>query len=662
MRLTLRTLMAWMDDTLPPKDVRRIGRQLERSKFSRQLSDRIRRVVRQRRLTVPGMGVNQPVDANVVAAWLDNALPAEATSGFESLCLNSDVHLAEVAACHQILSVLDQPRPIPPATYAAMYRIVKAPEARIQADRLPPQSVVSGSASAAAKNSVFEDETPWPPSPFGRNLPRFVAASAAVSLLLAFGGISLERIVGTRPASAPTAAPAQISAVEEPPGEVEILANAENLPKPDGLPADDVTAPQAEAGKPPAQIAEPKPSEPAAKAEPPAPKAAAEPAKPEPQPTGVAAPLLKAAEGETIGPGGIGQLAASSIILSAPKSKTGPADWSLRQNAPELPSVVRFAGAEAAQFDSGSLQLSIAPGSLVELSEDEPAKWLKGEAAGLALAPGKLRLRNEPGRELTIVYPAEARFEIRNRPEMTDPAGRTESPAIEVHAVNAPLTVRVGRTEHSLPAGGLLRLEAEEKDPKIVEAPAGLAGEKAKSGDAGAALVTRLMRRYLATNRPLSTSIIDAETDELSEVRDQAMKIALWIDREDIVADILTGPGSAVLRESAVHAVREGVRRGEAAAGRAIDAVADELGLNGVDAELLKSLLTVPAAAEDLEGKKRLVNALEHDSKLIRQLALERLMRISGRDSMGFDPDAPTPKGLEAWKMWIGVASPDSRP
>ena len=161
---------------------------------------------------------------------------------------------------------------------------------------------------------------------------------------------------------------------------------------------------------------------------------------------------------------------------------------------------------------------------------------------------------------------------------------------------------------------------------------------------------------------PSAEMIIDAEKDELAEVRDLAMKIAMWIDRDDIVTDILTDLDTAQLRESAILAVREASVRGESAVGRIVASVADELALNEPDAELLRSLLTGSAADEDIEGKKRLVVALEHDARLIRQLALERLMRISGRDSMGFDPDAPSAKGLDAWKMWIGMASLDSRP
>ncbi len=48
MRLTLRTLLAWMDDTLEPNQVREIGKQVAESPFAQELSDRIDRVSRQR--------------------------------------------------------------------------------------------------------------------------------------------------------------------------------------------------------------------------------------------------------------------------------------------------------------------------------------------------------------------------------------------------------------------------------------------------------------------------------------------------------------------------------------------------------------------------------------------------------------------------------------
>src|SRR5581483_7363017 len=108
MRLTLRTLLAWLDDTLPPGQVRQIGQQVNESQLARELVEKIHRVTRQRRLTVPHSTGPEATDPNRVAEYLDNLLDPEDVAEFEKHCLRSDVHLAEVASVHQILSLLGQ--------------------------------------------------------------------------------------------------------------------------------------------------------------------------------------------------------------------------------------------------------------------------------------------------------------------------------------------------------------------------------------------------------------------------------------------------------------------------------------------------------------------------------------------------------------------------
>ncbi|ODA30072.1 hypothetical protein [Planctopirus hydrillae] len=109
MRLTLRTLLAYLDDVLPPAAAKALGERIRESDDVQQLVSRIREVIRKRRLNAPaifpdGSGQNH-VDANFVAEYLNDLLTPEQVVAIESLCLESDVHLAEVAACHQILTL-----------------------------------------------------------------------------------------------------------------------------------------------------------------------------------------------------------------------------------------------------------------------------------------------------------------------------------------------------------------------------------------------------------------------------------------------------------------------------------------------------------------------------------------------------------------------------
>ena len=129
MRLTLRTLLAYLDDTLPPEEASQIGAQVSEAPFARQLTEKIRKVTRQRRLTVPARNGHEAVDPNTVAAYLDNELDHEGVAAYEKLCLESDVNLAEAAACHQILSLIRNKAKVPTEARYRMYRLVRGREA-----------------------------------------------------------------------------------------------------------------------------------------------------------------------------------------------------------------------------------------------------------------------------------------------------------------------------------------------------------------------------------------------------------------------------------------------------------------------------------------------------------------------------------------------------
>ncbi|TWU47988.1 hypothetical protein [Rubripirellula reticaptiva] len=131
MRLTLRTLLAYLDNTLEPQDAEVLRQKLAESGFATQLVQRLRAGLVNPALTAlrpDAVGPNE--DANAIGEYLDSTLPTEQVAEIERACLESDSRLAEAAACHQILTmVLGKTADVPPALRNRIYEL---PEREIE--------------------------------------------------------------------------------------------------------------------------------------------------------------------------------------------------------------------------------------------------------------------------------------------------------------------------------------------------------------------------------------------------------------------------------------------------------------------------------------------------------------------------------------------------
>jgi hypothetical protein len=192
-------MLAYLDHVLDPADAEELGRKIQESDFATGLVERIKLVLRKLRMDAPRLdGKGMGNDANTVAEYLDSTLPQDRVGDFERVCLESDKHLCEVAACHQILAlVLGKPADVPPHLRERIYALSHPERLPVRAE--PPVIVPVAPAEAKA---------PAPPAPSngqpeaaplevpdylktGRPASAWPVLAGVIVLLLVIGGLRL---------------------------------------------------------------------------------------------------------------------------------------------------------------------------------------------------------------------------------------------------------------------------------------------------------------------------------------------------------------------------------------------------------------------------------------------------------------------------------------
>jgi hypothetical protein len=330
MRLTLRTLLAWLDGVLPGAEQDELAAKVAASPIAPRIVDRIRDVMGRPGLIAPrpdGRGLAD--DPNTAAEFLDNVLPADRLETFERVCIESDMHLAEVADCHAILAEMARdPAAVAPLDRRLNKRLIdqvarlaQQPASLQHPSQLRAEAHEDAAATVAAlKEAVAVSRTTGRgvavgPAPAGRRASWAAWLSAGVAVLLLLGLVGLlARSLFVRPtknrevAVAPTDGPAAPPAVADPPAVAAPLPTDAEPPTvpPSDAGVDRATPPLPDPATMPPAAGEPDaPAAPAAPAADPAAVAALparvvpEPPRPNPPPT-VPLPQMELADGEPV--------------------------------------------------------------------------------------------------------------------------------------------------------------------------------------------------------------------------------------------------------------------------------------------------------------------------------------------------------------------------
>ncbi|QDT70519.1 hypothetical protein MalM25_34670 [Planctomycetes bacterium MalM25] len=158
MRLTLRTLLSYLDNVLDDPSRAELERQIESNENASEWIHRTRDVMRRLKLGAPDVdGASSVDDPNTVAEYLDRTLPEESVAEFERVCLESDAMLAEVASCHRVLAMVLAERPdVDPDTQKRLHRLqadlAEATRSRVETAHPKPMAAESPRTPEPAPN------------------------------------------------------------------------------------------------------------------------------------------------------------------------------------------------------------------------------------------------------------------------------------------------------------------------------------------------------------------------------------------------------------------------------------------------------------------------------------------------------------------------------
>lgn len=704
LRLTLRTLLAYLDDTLSPAEARDIGRQIAQEPSLNDLIARIKSVMRRRRLMADSPDPDSArLDANDMAEYLDNVLPPARVVEIEKHLLESDQDLAEFASVHQILSlVLGKPADVPQSAKEQAYKVLTG-RSRPHT-RLDPIGPKRNHAAARGPENVAEP-SPLLDSHLDAALPgnqfRTVAVVGALLVALCAMIYITVRTPDTRPprqsaaretpkdeGAAAQEAPVELSVAESPadeapPPTVEPEAPVESPPEaPDAArpeapapPADETSEPEMpldplddfppdESTPPPTPPGPSLPPPPTPEAEP---SAAGEPhGESTPVAEVAAAPAApEAPPAEDVQPPAPRQVVPVATYVSptgvllrrsdARWSRIRPQDRVFEGNRLAVPAgeraKIEFPNDVVAEFH-GSTRVDL----VFDPAADAAAALLEGKvvvtvsdrpAAVVWILPaGAWTLSTDGAPALFAVETTLLEHPTAAAPE------RAPRFALDVHVLQGALEAACGDVRESVSAGERRRLLVSPNQALPLAPAAEPAWVQEKLDPATARAASRISDNvsYGPDPERRYRSLVELN---LLAARRLAVSALASMDDFLAVASELKSKRDEV-RAAAVEALRSRARQG----GESLQLVQSAIRRSYSEAaarELNDALLGyAKAECKDVAVRRRLVAMLKSEETEIREAAISNLLEVAGtmHNFSAAAPDAQRKRALQRWDVW----------
>jgi serine/threonine protein kinase/formylglycine-generating enzyme required for sulfatase activity len=220
-------------------------------------------------------------------------------------------------------------------------------------------------------------------------------------------------------------------------------------------------------------------------------------------------------------------------------------------------------------------------------------------------------------------------------------------PPLVIYSTAGDITVSVGSKEEKLSSFGALSVDLTGVKRLTIATSPTWAKEMLLSPNEIKA--REQFAKALHSGRTILTEIVEALNSGNRENADLSIRALLSMDQVSQLVQALSRQNVRVVRRGALEAIRSCIARGPGA----LAAVRAQLvAVFGEKASVVEKLLIGFSSDEASRPQffKQIVELLYPDySVAVRELALDNLTELTGRDDLGYDPDHPTGPGLSAW-------------
>jgi hypothetical protein len=225
------------------------------------------------------------------------------------------------------------------------------------------------------------------------------------------------------------------------------------------------------------------------------------------------------------------------------------------------------------------------------------------------------------------------------------------SPGVRLIAAEGDVKLEAGETKETLVGPGVIIFQAPDKftGKEKRDAPSWVLDAEPPPLDKQ---IGEQFARYFPADHRVMQGLVEAVDDPNKDVRQLAIS-ALGAIGEVGIEQVISALGrqnDSAVRRAAIRTIRSLEARGDDMAKAVHEQLLSTLGRD--QTEIVEKLLTgySPKEAKDEASYLKLVQYLTSTELSVRELALDNLQQLTGRDDHGYTADAPEGEGLKKWQ------------